>query len=70
MLVKKALFRTYNIFKALKTKDPKVLIKAYKTYVRSVVENGTTVFNPYKRKDIEFLKSVQNNFTRKLVMRT
>ena len=70
MLVKKALFRTYNIFKALKTKDPKVLIKAYKTYVRSVVENGTTVFNPYKRKDIEFLESVQNNFTRKLVMRT
>ncbi|EYC43361.1 hypothetical protein Y032_0496g2482 [Ancylostoma ceylanicum] len=33
------------------------------------MESGTTVFNPYKQKDIDLLESVQNNFTRKVFMR-
>lgn len=61
--------RIYNLFKALRTKDPQVLVKAYKTYVRPVVENGTAVFNPFLKKDIARLENVQNNFTRKLVLR-
>lgn len=68
-IVNKATARTYNLFKALKSKDPKILIRAYKTYIRPIVESGTTVFNPHLKKDIRFLESVQNNFTRKLMLR-
>lgn len=65
----KALARTYSLFKALKTRDVGTLVKAYKTYVRPLVESGTTVFSPSLKKDINLLESVQNNFTRKLVLR-
>lgn len=34
-----------------------VLIRAYKTYGRSIMEYGTTVFSLYKRKDIDLLES-------------
>lgn len=69
VLVKKANYRIYNLFKVLKSKLPEVYIRAYKTYVRPIVESGTTVFNPTKKKDADLLESVQNNFTRKLMMR-
>lgn len=65
----KAFSRTHSLFKALKTTGSFVLIKAYKTYVRPIVECGTTVFNPHLRKDIMLPEGVQNNFTRKLVTR-
>lgn len=68
-LVKKANFRTYNLFKILKTNDLQTLLRAYKIYVRPIVECGTTVFNPTKKKDIGLLESVQSNYTRKLFMR-
>ncbi|EYB84090.1 hypothetical protein Y032_0323g2497 [Ancylostoma ceylanicum] len=68
-LVNRAIGLTYNVFKILKTKDVNVLIRAYKTYIRPIMESGTTVFNPYKQKDIDLLESVQNNFTRKVFMR-
>ena len=68
-LVNKANYRTYNLFKALKTKNSHILLKAYKTYVRPILESATTVFSPYKKKDICLLESAQNSFTRKLIMR-
>lgn len=69
LLVKKAGYRIYNLFRALKSNQPEIYIRAYKTYVRPIVESGITVFNPTKKKDIELLESVQNSFTRKLMMR-
>ena len=68
-LVSKAMHRTYNLFKATTSRNASILIKAYKTYVRPIVECATTVFSPCKKKDINFLETVQNNFTRKLAMR-
>lgn len=68
-LVKMANFRTYNIFKVLKSNNPDLLLRAYKSYVRPIAEFGTTVFNPLKKKDIDMLERIQNNFTRKAVMR-
>lgn len=68
-IVCRALHRTYNLFKAVRSRNPATLIKAYKTYVRPLLETGTTVFSPYKKKDIDLLESAQNNFTRKLAMR-
>lgn len=41
----------------------------YKTYVRPVLEYGTTVFSPKCKREISRLESVQNSFTRKLWIR-
>lgn len=58
-----------KLFRALSTKKPEALICAYKSYVRPLLEYGTPVFSPYKRASIEKLEKVQNNFTRKLMIR-
>ena len=66
---KLANLRTYQIFRGIAIKNKKVLLRAYKTYVRPLVESGTTVFCPYKKKYIQAIEKVQNNFTRKLLLR-
>ncbi|KIH61084.1 hypothetical protein ANCDUO_08649 [Ancylostoma duodenale] len=53
---------------ALRTRNPAVLIRAYKMYV-CIVEFGTTIMSLHKKKDVMALESVQNNFTRKLFLR-
>ncbi|EYC13222.1 hypothetical protein Y032_0044g1043 [Ancylostoma ceylanicum] len=68
-ILRRAMLRTSQIFKALSTKDTHTLLRAYKTYVRPMVECGCTVFNPSRRKVILKLEKVQNNFTRKLFIR-
>lgn len=55
-------------FRVLKSELPQVYVRVYKTYVRSIVESGTTVFNPMK-KDADLFWSVRDNFTKKLMMR-
>lgn len=64
-----AIRRTYNLFKVLRSENARTLVNAYKSYVRPLVETGTSVFSPHKKKDIALLECVQNNFTRKLAMR-
>lgn len=70
LISRSALGKTYQIFKALSTRNKDVLLKAYKTYVRPIVESATTVFAPHKKKYIVQIEKVQNNFTRKLLLRT
>lgn len=53
----------------VRTTDSSVLIKAYKTYVRPLVESGTIVSDPYLNNDVGLLEGVQNNSVRKLVAR-
>lgn len=67
---RQAIMRTYHIFKGLSSKNKAVLLRAYKTYVRPIVESSTTVFNPCWKRDIYCIERVQNNFTRKLMVRT
>lgn len=68
-ICRRAYARTYKIFKGFTTKNKDVLLKVFKTYVRSVLECGTTVFFPWKKRDIEAFEQIQNNFTRKLMIR-
>lgn len=68
-ITRKAARKTHNLFRALKTKDPLVLIKAYKTYIRPILEYGTSVYSPHKKILIRTLEKVQNDFTRKLMLR-
>lgn len=57
------------ILRALRTKSPKILIQAYKIYVRPILESGCTVFSPYLKGDIQTLENVQNYFTRRVYQR-
>lgn len=59
----------YNLFKALTTRNTITYLRAYKTYVRPLLEYGTVIFNPFKKKFVSKLESVQNSFTRKLMIR-
>lgn len=59
----------HRLFRALSTDNPSVLLRAYKSYVRPLLEYGTVIFNPSKIKIIKLLESVQNSFTRKLLVR-
>lgn len=67
-MANKAMFKTYYLFKTIGTNYPNLLLKAYKIYVRSVVENGIAVFYPTKKDGVNRIESVQNYFTRILTM--
>lgn len=63
--------RVVAYFALLPTKNCFALHRAYTAYVRPVVELCTivVVFSPQKKKGIELLDKVQNNFTRKTIIR-
>lgn len=65
----KANRRLFNLFKGLSTSDPQVLVRAYKTYVRPILEYSTLVFSPTKVRDSKKIEAVQNSFTRKVLLR-
>ncbi|EYC10973.1 hypothetical protein Y032_0053g2399 [Ancylostoma ceylanicum] len=66
----KAMGIMVKLFEALPTRNSVILLLAFKTYVRPLLEYGTVIFCPYKRKLVEKLEKVQNNSTRKLLIRT
>ena len=59
----------YLIFRALRTKKQDVLLRAYEIYIRPILEFATTVYSPYKKKDILALEKVQHYVTRRIVAR-
>lgn len=59
IIVKSAFARLFSLFKALKSINPKFLTRMYTVYVRPLVEFSSSVFNPYIKKDINRLESVQ-----------
>lgn len=60
----------YCIFKILSTKNANILINSYKTFIRPIVESGTTVFNSLRKMDSLLIEKVQNEFTRRVFRRT
>jgi ribonuclease P/MRP protein subunit RPP40 len=60
---------TNMIFRMFQTSSKDVLLKAYKTYVRPLVEYCTPVWSPQLKKDIDLLEKVQRYFTRRLFAR-
>ncbi len=57
------------IFRAFTTKNPSVLVRAFVTYVRPLLESNTTAWSPYLVKDIECVERVQRQFTLRLFRR-
>lgn len=67
---RQAIMRAYHIFTGLCSNNESILLWAYKSYVRPIVESSVTVFSPLRKKEIYCIERVQNYFTRKLLART
>ena len=60
---------SYTTLRALQSSNPSTLLFAYRTYIRPILESGSSVFSPYQRADIKALEKVQNYFTRRVLGR-
>lgn len=55
------------IFRSFTTRDQTALLKAYRAFIRPLVEYCSIVWNPHRVSDIRNLESVQKLFTRRLL---
>ena len=62
--------RAHHILKSFKSNNIWTLINAYITFVRPLVEYGSTVWSPYLKRDILTIERVQRFFTKVSCMRT
>ena len=65
----KALRTSALIFRVFRSKTVSTLLRAYKVYVRPIIEYGTSVWNPHLCKDIDIIERVQRYFTRRILKR-
>ena len=54
------------IHRSFVSRDVTRLIRAYKTYVRPLVESNTVIWSPTAIGDVDLLERVQRKFTKKL----
>ena len=64
-----ASLRCYQILLSFSSKNVWVLLKAYLSYVRPILEHNSVVWSPYLKKDICAIESVQRSFTRNICIR-
>ena len=65
-IVRKAITRANLILKCFYSRDTHTLVRAFKVYVRPIVEYCSSAWSPHLVKDIILLKSVQRKFTKRL----
>jgi hypothetical protein len=58
--------RAVCILKCFVSSEPNRLIKAFKAFVRPVLEYGSPIFSPFLKRDIQCVERVQKFFTRQL----
>jgi len=63
-IVRKAASRCYLIRKCFISKDTPTLVKAFKIYVRPLLEYNSPVWSPHLLKDITLIEKVQRRFTK------
>jgi hypothetical protein len=63
-IASKASSCAYLLLKSFISNDSQLLIRAYKVYIRPILESCTPVWNPYLLKDIRRVEKVQKNYTR------
>jgi hypothetical protein len=66
-IVTSAHLRLSQIYKIFRSNNPKLLLKAYKAYVRPILEYCSPVWSPFYLKDIALIERVQKRFTRKIM---
>jgi ribonucleases P/MRP protein subunit RPP40 len=65
-IVRKASSRCYLILKCFLSKDTQSLVRAFKTYVRPLLEYNSVIWSPHLLKDINLIEKVQRRFTKRL----
>ena len=65
-IVHKASCRSRLIHKSFTSRQPKLLVHAFITYVRPILEYCSPIWSPSTIKDITAIESVQRRFTKKL----
>jgi len=63
-IVCKANSRAIAIHRCFMSRDITILVRAYKTYVRPLVESNSVIWYPSAIGDIEIIERVQRNFTK------
>ena len=63
-IIHKAFVRTRLILKCLRSRDKRILTKAYCTYVRPILEYCSPVWSPHNKQFITKIERVQRFFTR------
>ena len=63
-IVCKANSRAIAIHRCFVSRDITLLVRAYKTYVRPLVESNSVIWSPSAIGDTEIIKRVQRNFTK------
>lgn len=65
----KAMQRCGLLFRAFSSCDKELLVRAYCTYVRPILESCSPVWSPYLVKDIKTIERVQRYFSRRVALR-
>jgi hypothetical protein len=59
--------RAYLILKCFKSRDPSILVRAFNTYIRPILEYCSPVWSPYHLELIKLVENVQKRFTKKIL---
>lgn len=54
------------ILRTFLSRDPKLLIRAFKTYVRPILEYATVIWNPHLIRDTNAIENIQRRFTKRI----
>ena len=65
-MVAKAYQRSSMILRCFVSREPKLLYRAFTSYIRPILEYCSPVWSPIYKTDIRLIESVQRSFTRKL----
>jgi len=57
---------SFPTLRAFFSRNTSILVKAYITYVRPLLEHNTVIWSPYKVSDISSIEKVQRRFTKRL----
>jgi len=65
-VVSRASSRVGVLFKGFSSRSPVLLVKAFVTYVRPILEYASNVWNPHLLKHINAIENVQRRFTKRV----
>ncbi len=68
VLASKASSAANMTLRVFTSRDSKLLMRAFKTYVRRILEYACEVVNPYLACDVETLERVQRDCTRRVIL--
>jgi len=66
LIVRKAMLRSRLILKCFSSRNKDLMMKAFFTYVRQILEYCSPVWSPHLKYLIDRIESVQKNFTKRL----